>query len=383
MADDRELEAAIASGAVPGAVALVTDRDGTLYCRAFGEADATAGIAMHSDTVFQIASMTKALTSAAAMQLVERGVLDLDAPVGRLLPELAAPQVLEGFANDGSPILRPARREVTLHHLLTHTSGVGYSFVSADLLRYQTHAGTSPRDTRAGLAMPLVFEPGDRWEYGMGTDFVGLAVEAVTGVSLGEWFANELTGPLGMEQTRFREVEDYPANAAKIHARLPGGGFATVPMNLGGGHFNSGGGGLSSTAPDYARFIRMILNGGELDGRRVLQVETVAAMTCNVLAPGIAGAGILPTVQPEFAGEYDPLPGMHGGWSLGGFVINPEQGPAGRSPGSLHWTGIFNTYFWIDPARSRGGVFLAQITPFADPGALAGFAALERMACGM
>jgi len=380
---DRELEAAIVSGRVPGAVALVTGREETLYCRAFGEADATTGVPMREDTIFQIASMTKAVTSAAALQLVERGLIDLHAPIGRLVPELAAPQVLEGFDDAGKPLLRPARREITLHHLLTHTSGISYSFVSAELLRWQTETGHPQMNTRAGLAVPLVFEVGERWEYGLGTDWTGLVVEAVTGLTLGDWLAAELTGPLGMNQTRFRAREEMPADAAKIHARLPGGGFATVPMNLGSGEFHSGGGGLSSTAPDYARFLRMVLNEGELDGVRVLKPESVAEMKRDALAAEIDQAGVLRSAQPQISADFDPLPGMRAGWSHGGFLINPETGPAGRSPGSLHWAGIFNTYFWIDPARERGGILMAQVTPFADPGVLGAWTALERMACAM
>jgi CubicO group peptidase (beta-lactamase class C family) len=381
MADDRELEAAIASGEVPGAVALVTDSADTRYLRAFGHADALAAAPMREDTVFQIASMTKAITSAAALQLVERGRLTLDAPMGDILPELAAPRVLTGFDDDNRPLTRPATRPITLRHLLTHTSGLGYSFMRAELM-YVAGASTAAPGSRASYDLPLLFDPGERWEYGVSTDWAGMAIEAVTGMKLGDYLAAEITGPLGMAATRFRGAAELPADAAKIHARLPGGGFAHVPMVLGGGEVQSGGGGLSSTAPDYARFLRMILRGGELDGVRVLSPETITLMQANDLAPGIR-AGLMTTAFPEMTPEFDPLPDQQSGWSLGGFLVNPEPGPAGRSPGSLHWAGIFNCYYWIDPARDRAGLILAQVAPFADPGVLGAFAALERMGCAM
>jgi CubicO group peptidase (beta-lactamase class C family) len=197
-------EAVVAAANLPGAVALITDSKDTRYTRAFGMADAVAGVPMREDTLFQIASMTKALTSVAVLQLVERGKLDLDAAVGSILPELAEPQVLDGFDADGAPILRAATTPVTLRHLLLHTSGCGYTFMDADLLRHAMATGKMAAGKRASLDLPLRFEPGTNWQYGVGIDWAGLAVEAVTGMTLGEWFEREITGPLGMTQTRFR-----------------------------------------------------------------------------------------------------------------------------------------------------------------------------------
>lgn len=378
MKGSTTFEAAIASSNLPGAVALVTDSEGTRYLRAFGNADAVTGTPMHEDTLFQIASMTKALTSAAALQLVERGQLDLDAPIGGILPELADPQVLDGFNDAGAAILRPARTPVTLRHLLMHTSGCGYTFMDADLLRHAIATGNMAAGTKASLDLPLIFDPGERWQYGTGIDWAGLAVEAVSGMRLQDWFDQELTGPLGMTQTRFRA--EWPADAAQVHVRTEHGGFTTQGMVLGGGEYQNGGGGLSSTASDYGRFLRMVLRGGELDGVRVLSPESAAISRADALAPHLS-AGEMTTALPSFASAFDPLPGQRGGWTLGGFLVNTEVGPAGRTPGSLHWAGIFNSYYWIDPARDLAGVFLAQIAPFADPGALSAFAALENMAC--
>jgi CubicO group peptidase (beta-lactamase class C family) len=373
-----DFEATVAAANLPGVVALVTDSKATRYHRAFGMADAVGGVPMREDALFQIASMTKALTSVAVLQLVERGKLDLDAPVGIVLPELAEPNVLEGFDAEGTPILRPARTPVTLRHLLLHTSGCAYTFMDADLLKHAMATGKMAAGKRASLDLPLRFDPGTNWQYGVGIDWAGLAVEAVTGMTLGEWFEHEITGPLGMTQTRFRATWD--SSEAQVHVREAEGGFKTQAMALGGGEYQNGGGGLSSNASDYARFLRMILRGGELDGVRVLSPE-MARIAREDALPAHLSAGEMTTAMPGFASAFNPLPGQRGGWTLGGFLVNTETGPAGRSPGSLHWAGIFNCYYWIDTDRDLAGVVLAQIMPFADAGVLDTFAALERMAC--
>ena len=266
----------------------------------------------------------------------------------------------------------------TLRHLLLHTSGCAYTFMNADLLRHAMASGKMAAGKRASLDLPLRFDPGTSWQYGVGIDWAGLAVEAVTGMTLGEWFEREITGPLGMTQTRFRG--EWDASEAQVHVREADGGFKTQGMVLGGGEYHNGGGGLSSTAGDYARFLRMILRGGELDGVRVLSPE-MARIAREDALPAHLSAGEMTTAMPSFASAFNPLPGQRGGWTLGGFLVNTETGPAGRSPGSLHWAGIFNCYYWIDTDRDMAGVILAQVAPFADPGVLDSFAALERMAC--
>ena len=377
MIDDTALETAIALGKLPGAVAMLSNRDGATYARAFGMADATTGRTMAVDTPFQIASMTKAIVSAGAMQLVERSALSLDAPIGDMLPDLANSLVLTGFDADGTPELRAASRPITLRHLLTHTSGLGYAFVQPEILRFFQTTGMPAPGSRGGITMPLLFDPGERWEYSVATDWIGLAIEAATGASLGAYLTETMFQPLGMNATGF--LRALPDDAARVHVRTPEGGLGTNPMYLGGGEFDSGGGGLVSTAPDYTRFIRMILRGGELDGKRVLAPGTVAEMSRNQVAPLKAGA--VGTSMPELATAFDPFPEQHSGWGLG-FLINPDQGRDGRAAGSLSWAGIFNSYYWIDPKADVAGVFMAQIAPFADPGVLAAYAAMERMAYG-
>lgn len=366
---------AFASAHLPGAVGMIVDRKGVRFARALGEADAVAHVPMQHDTLFQIASMTKAITSVAAMQLVEQGRLSLDADIGAVLPALADPQVLTGFDAGGQPQLRPAARPITLRHLLTHTAGLGYFFIHPQVLQYYSAVGMPEPGSLASIKMPLMFDPGEAWEYSVATDWVGQAVEAVTGQTLGTYLAQHVTGPLGMTQTAFRA--DMPADAAKVHVRTPAGGWQLNPAVLGGGEFEMGGGGLSSTAGDYARFVRMLLCGGELDGTRILAAETLAEMCRDQVAPLRAGA--MGSAMPEFAAPYDTFPDQHTGWGLG-FLINPEPGPNGRSPGSLAWAGIFNSYYWFDPAKGVGGVFMSQVAPFGDPGALACFGALEALA---
>jgi methyl acetate hydrolase len=375
MLDDTDYLYALSDANLPGAAAMIVDRNGARYAKAVGYADWPGEQPLALDTVCQIASMTKAVTSVAAMQLVEQGRLQLDAPIGRLLPELAAPQVITGFAEDGTVQTRAARGPVTLRHLLTHTSGLGYPFVQTEVLRYHQSVGMPKAATREWLRMPLLFDPGERWEYGVSTDYVGFAIEAVTGQDLRTYLNEQVFQPLAMKDTDFRR--ELAGDAARVHVRSPDGSFATNPIVMGVGEFYSGGGGLSSTAPDYARFLRMILRGGELDGVRVLSAETVAEMGTNQV--GTLRAGAMGSSMPELAQPFDILPDQHTGWGLG-FLINPEPGPAGRSPGSLAWAGIFNSYYWIDPLAGIAGVFITQLSPFGDPGALSAFAALERMA---
>lgn len=375
MIDDSSFAAAFAAANLPGAVGMIVDRDGLRYARAFGTKDVESKTPLAVDTPFQIASMTKALATVAAMQQVEAGRLSLDAPIGAVLPELADARVLTGFDAAGQPQTRAAARPITLRHLLTHTAGFGYFFIHPELLQYFAAVGMPVPGSIDGIRTPLLYDPGDRWEYSVSIDWAGLAVEAVTGSKLGDYMAEHVFAPLGMTGTGFYDV--LPDGAAQVHVRDETGTLKVQPMFLGGGEYHNAGGGLIGTAPDYARFVRMVLNGGALDGKRVLSAETVAEMARNQVDPLRAGA--MGSAMPHLAQPYDTFPDQHTGWGLG-FLINPEPGPDGRAPGSLAWAGIFNSYYWIDPASGVGGVFMSQLSPFGDAGALAMFGALERMA---
>ena len=329
------------------------------------------GPAMVDDTVFWIASMTKAITSTAAMRLVEQGKLSLDWPIAEVLPELASPLVLEGFDATGEPRLRPARQRITLRHLITHTAGFVYDIWSPEMGRYMEKRGVPGIIScqNAALMLPLVFDPGDRWDYGIGIDWVGKAVERASGQSLGDFFAEHIFGPVGMTDTGFTVTSDRRARLAGMHARAENGMLSPIPFELPQEpEFQMGGGGLYGTAEDYLAFERLFLNQGRADGRQVLRPETVQLMSQNAI--GGLDVRLLKTVVPAYSNDAEFFPGMVKKWGLG-FMISTEAVPGGRGPGSLAWAGLGNSYFWIDPAKGIAGVILMQLIPFADPKALA------------
>ncbi len=375
---DEVLKTAIDRGDVPGVVAMAATRDGVFYQGAFGRRALPDGAAMTADTVFWIASMTKAITSTAAMQLVEQGKLAIDQPIAGILPELASPQVLEGFDAAGAPKLRPARRPITLRHLITHTAGFVYDIWNVEMGRYMGVTGVPAIGScqNAALALPLVFEPGEKWDYGINIDWVGKAVERASGQGLGDYFVEHLFGPIGMRDTGFRLTQDQGTRLVGMHAR--GAGDALAPIEFGipqEPEFQMGGGGLYGTAADYLAFQRVFLNQGRADGGQVLRPETVALMAQNAI--GELNVRLLKTAVPASSNDAEFFPGMVKKWGLG-FMISTEPVPGRRSAGSLAWAGLGNTYFWIDPAAGVAGVILMQLLPFADAKALALLDAFEQ-----
>ncbi len=363
---------------VPGVVAVAATDKEAVYEGAFGRRDRTKDAMMTTDTVFWIASMTKAVTSTAAMQLVEQGKLQLDEPIGTILPELASPQVLEGFDEAGAPKLRPAKRPITLRQLLTHTAGFCYNLWNADMGRYMEHTGIPNITTcqNKALTTPLVADPGERWEYGINIDFVGKVVEAVSGKRLDIYLRDHIFAPLGMKDTGFKLTADQRSRLAAMHSRQPDGSLQPIEFEIPQEpEFHMGGGGLYGTGPDYIAFLRMFLNGGTLDGNQVLKPETVQLMAQNHI--GDLEVGAMRTAAPELSNNVEVYPGMTKKWGLS-FLINTERTAEGRSPGSLAWAGLGNTYFWVDLTRKVGGVILMQILPFADEKALRLFSEFER-----
>ena len=378
---DGVLSEAVSGGAVPGVVAGVTDADAELYLGGFGERVLGAGEKMTPDTVGWIASMTKAITGAAAMQLVEQGRLDLDAPASEVVPQLADAAVLEGFGDDGKPRTRPPRRAITLRHLLTHTSGFSYEIWSDAIVRYQEATGTPGIITceNAALTTPLLFDPGDGWDYGINIDWAGKMVETVSGRTLGQYLREHFFEPLGMNDTAFRITDSMRARLAKIHQRGEDGSLEPqmeleIPQEP---EFEMGGGGLYGTVGDYLRFIRMILNRGRANGERVLRPETVDMMSRNQM--GEIRVCELKTAIPPFSNDAEFFPGMPKSWGLS-FMINDEEAPTGRSAGSLGWAGLANSFFWIDSAKGIGGAYLTQVLPFIDEKAFPLYIAFESAA---
>jgi CubicO group peptidase (beta-lactamase class C family) len=375
---DDVLRQAVDAGTVPGVVAMATTADDSIYEGAFGVRRLDSGAAMTRDTVFRIASMTKAITSVAAMQLVEQGKLSLDGPVPPIDPGLARPQVFTGFDAAGKPVLRPAKRPITLRHLLTHTAGFCYEQWNADLECCVAALGLPQMASgkRAALRMPLMFDPGERWEYGINTDWVGRLVEEVSGQKLDTYFAEHITGPLGMTDTGFLVSAEQRARQASVHQRHPDGSLEPQPFEQPvEREFLAGGGGLYSTAGDYLIFLRMLLHEGVFNDRRILKPETVALMGENHI--GELPAGVLKTNNKPLTNDVDFFPGQRVRWGLG-YMLTPEPGPNGRSAGSINWAGIFNTYYWLDPVKRVAGVIMTQILPFADAPTLDVYAAFER-----
>ena len=376
---DAALRAATDAGQVAGAVAMAATEGGLLYEGAFGRRVLGGTEAMTLDSVFRIASMTKAITSVAAMQLVEQGKLALEAPVPDIDPTIGAPHVLEGFDAAGAPRLRPAKRPITLRHLLTHTAGFGYDMWDPVLGRYLAGADLPPRGAGylASIRMPLLFEPGERWEYGINTDWVGRLVEAASGLPLDAYFRERIFGPLGMVDSGFVTTEAQRARQARMHQRQADGSLVPQPLEppATAAEFWSGGGPLYSTGRDYLQFLQMLLHGGQWNGARVLRPETVALMHRNHV--GDLPAGVMRTARPEMSCDVDFFPGARVRWGLG-YMLSLDAGPNGRSAGTVSWGGLYNTYYWLDPVRRVTGVILTQTLPFADPRVLAVYGSFER-----
>jgi CubicO group peptidase (beta-lactamase class C family) len=366
---DNILKSATDSGAVPGVTAMATNRSGTIYEGAFGTRQVGTDKPMTMDTIVWIASMTKALTGAAAMQQVERGKLNLDTPASKILPQLKESKVLTGFDSNGQPITRPPKREVTLRHLLTHTSGHSYDIWNKQIGEYMKVKNVPGIIScqNAALTTPLVFDPGERWEYGTGIDFAGKMVEAVTGQKLGQYMHDNLLAPLGMNSTAFKISADMRARLSRMHARTPDGLAAIdfeIPQDP---EFEMGGGGMYSTTGDYLKFVQMILNDGKGNGNRVLKASTVNLMSKNAM--GKIRVTMLKPAGQGSSNDAEFFPGVPKGWGLS-FMTNEEKAPTGRSKGSLAWAGLANSYYWIDRTKGVGGVLSTQILPFADVKAL-------------
>ncbi|MDR3530354.1 MAG: serine hydrolase [Rhodopila sp.] len=377
---DKALAAAVSGERIAGLVASAADEHGVVYESAFGRRNVSQPQRMTTDSVFRIASMTKAITATAAMQLTEQGKLSLDQPAREVLPFLAETKVLLGFDANGMPILRAPRGQITLRNLLTHTAGFVYDTWNEEMNRYAqlTDLPAARTGKLAALTAPLNFDPGERWEYGINIDIAGRMVEVASGLDLETYMQRHIFAPLGMTDTSFIQRPDWDNRLTTVHARQQDGSLEPIALPPGANpdrEFFPGGGGLFSTASDYLRFLRALMNDGELDGNRILKPETVALMGQNHM--GDLDVQPMRSQMPRLSNDVELFPGMKKKWGLS-FLTNTEAGPAGRSAGSLAWAGLNNTYYWLDPVKKVAGVFMTQVLPFADPTVLDALDSFEK-----
>lgn len=363
---------------VPGVVAMVTDRDGDIYSGAAGERR-LGGTPMSEDTVFAIFSTTKAIAGTAALQCVEEGLLDLDAPAKTYAPAIGELQVIDGFDDAGQPKLRAPKSDVTTRQLLLHTGGFGYDFFNETYSRLATDHGQPSvvSGSRAAIETPLLFDPGEKWEYGTNIDWVGQVVEGIRGKRLGEVMSERIFAPLGMEDIAFTRSQNMKDRTATIHARGEDGSLTpmddfALPDDP---EVHMGGHGLYASIPEYMKFIRMWLNDGNGPNGRVLKPETVDWAVKGALVPP-QKVTMLPGVIPSLSNDAEFFPGLAKDWSYT-LMVNSEEAPTGRPAGAIGWAGLANCFYWIDRENGFGGYWATQILPFADATSFVGYMDFE------
>jgi methyl acetate hydrolase len=368
-----QLAAAVAHGNTPGVVALLVDRDGVLYEGSAGKLDVAGNLPMRPDAIFRIASMTKPITSVASMMLVDEGKLKLDDPVSEYLTGFENLRVITDFnATDGSYETRPAKRAMTIRHLLTHTSGIGYGFSNPIVARLQQN--TKKREWE----LPLLHDPGEKWTYGASTVVLGRIVEKLSGSSLDAYFQERIFHPLGMVDTSYTVSADKQPRVPTMHDRKNGLLREQPRSPMVSRRPFEGDGGLFSTAQDYGLFMRMLLNGGRLGTSRLLTEKSVELMGENQI--GAIFVEQQPAANPMLTKPF-PLGAGRDRFGLGFQIASEDDGSLdSRSSGSLSWAGLFNTQFWIDQRRHAAAVIMMQLLPFYDDGAIRCLIDFERIA---
>jgi len=362
---------AVERGDVPGVVTLIVNREGVLYEGAAGKQDVARNVAMPANAIFRIASMTKPVTSVALMMLVEQGKVGLDDPVSKYLPAFDKRPVIAKFnAADATYETRPAKSAITIRHLLSNTSGLGYAFTDPTIKRIVDVT------KKAEPELPVLSDPGTKWTYSPATRVLGWVVEKVSGEPLDVYLRTKIFAPLKMTDTGHSVPADKVARVVTVHARQ-GGKLTEAPNEPKQASPVRGDGGLYSTAQDYGRFVRMLLNGGTLDGAKILNPQTVQTMGQNHI-----GAIFIETQPDANPTRTRPFPIGAGKDKFGlGFQItaaDPKYA-AYRSPGSLSWGGINNTHFWIDPERHIGGIVMMQVLPFYDDASMGVLRGIEEL----
>ncbi|MCW2842303.1 MAG: beta-lactamase [Nocardioides sp.] len=370
-----------ADAPVAGVVAMLSDASGNVYEGSAGTRVLGGEQEMTADTVFALFSTTKAITATAALQLVEEGKLDLDAPAKEYAPDIDTLQVIEGFDGAGEPILRPPASDVTTRQLLTHSAGLGYDFFNEHYKRLAEEKGQPSVITasRAALMTPLLFDPGTKWEYGSNIDWAGQVVEGISGRRLGEVFAERVFEPCGITDMTFAIDDARRSRVAGMHARGEDGALAPMEFELPSPpEVDFGGHGLYGTVGEYMKFIRMWLNDGQGENGQVLRPETVTMAVQRHLADGLEVTA-LPGVIPSLSNDAEFFPGQPKSWSLP-FMINEEQAPTGRPAGGQGWAGLANLFYWVDRENGIGGFWATQILPFGDPTSFTEYMAFEEAA---
>ncbi len=361
---------ATSGGDVPGVVVTVVNKDGVLYHEAFGKSSTLRNAPMAKDTIFNIASMTKAVTSVAIMMLIDEGKLKLDDDVAKYLPKYTNPLVISRFnSSDGSYETRPAKRPITIRHLLTHTSGFAYGFASQTITRLAQTAKKSELD------LPLLFEPGEGWAYGPSTRVLGDVVEAITGQKIDAFLDSRIHKPLGMTDTSYAVPQSKTTRVVAVNARGNDGQYVERPMPATIASPVQGDGGLYSTAADYGLFLRMLLNRGRLGNARILSEKSAKTMFDNHTGRVVVQRQVsaLPALSRDF-----PVGAGDDNWGLG-FQLARAKRPNMRTPGTGTWAGIFNTHFFIDPSREIGVIVMMQTLPFYDDASMKVYAGVEEI----
>jgi CubicO group peptidase (beta-lactamase class C family) len=365
---DQVLEEAVASGAIPNVAAIAANKDGVIYEGAAGPRVVGEPEKITPGTHFRIMSMTKMVCTVAALQQVEKGKLDLEAPIEKYCPSFAEIQVLTGFDGD-TPKLRAPEGKATVKQLVTHTTGLAYWFWNESVVHWEKVTGVPNvvAGSNASFKAPMVGDPGSAYVYGINTDWLGRVVEAVTGVGLDVAIRDGITGPLGMNQTAFLMNDAQRAGSTPVHVQGADGKWTSIgevlnqkPDWWAGGH------GLYSTPRDYIRFERMLLRGGELDGVRILQEATVRSAFRNQIGD-LDFPSVLPTADPASTDTFTAGPGNK--WGLG-LLLNTEDRPGMRRAGSGAWAGLCNTHFWVDPTTGICASIYSNTLPFVPPAAV-------------
>ena len=373
---DAVLQNAVDSGTMPNVVAIAADRNGVIYEGAAGSRVAGGDDPVSPDTHFRIMSMTKMAATVAALQQVEKGTLDLEAPVDTYRPEFADVQVLEGFDGD-VPRLRPPARRATVKQLITHTAGLSYWFWNEDITRWQSVTGTPNvlSGSNVVFSAPMVADPGTKYEYGINTDWLGKVIEAASGMTLDVAIKDGITGPLGMDETSFAPTDKQRANLSALHVKGEDGRWADIGEVLPASpEYYAGGHGLHSTPRDYLKFQQALLRGGTFEGTTILDRSTVDAAFTNQIGHLDFPAAI-DTADPASTFGFYPGPGYKWGYGL---LLNTADVPGMRRAGSGAWAGLLNTHFWVDRTTGVTGAIYSQFLPFVPEEALTVYADFEK-----